>query len=622
MLEPTADDALGLDGRALRFESLGDVLSELPGVSLIRQGGRGSTELVSIRGADFDHTTVLLDDVPIAGPDRGAVDLSLLPLGGFERIELYRGSAPLRYGMGSVGGVVRLVPRRKLRNQVRGRLGAGSFGTVGGRAEAQIGGVDGSFSASAGGIHADNDFEYLDDNATLTEADDRVATRQNADVDQVHAFASGIHHLGDHRLVALGMLLHQDRGLPGPATVLSLESRQQRTRLFASLGHRFDGFFGPLPAQSFATVGVGWDLDRVRDPEGKVGLGAEDTEDTYFGLDARTGLALELGSGLSLGLAGGWRYDDIQPFNARTSPGAEPSERQTARVGVEGAWRGRVLSLPAELRGSVGLQSTWAQLAETRSEGYFETRLNETQPTYRVELGVGPAAGLEAAAHLSSGMRVPTTLEWFGNRNTVVGSAELVPERSVSVDLGLTWRGQLDVLSVAVGLEGFFTQIDDIIVANQTSQRTITFENRESGTLRGLEGSLELALTSAVRSRTSATLLDATFDYDGFERKLPLRVPLRLFERLEGELALGTDWVALSFAELDYRGSFYADRANLVEQSPYVLVHAGLGAAFEPWGVKLVASARNLGDAQGLDLLAFPRPGRSFELTLEWMTEP
>ncbi|MEO1234302.1 MAG: Plug domain-containing protein, partial [Myxococcota bacterium] len=102
---------IDLQDRPLRFETLGDVMAEVPGVVLFRQGGRGASQFLSIRGAAFDQTLVLIDDVAVTGPDRGAVDLSLFPVDGFSRVEIYRGSAPIRYGTGTVGGVVHLVVR-------------------------------------------------------------------------------------------------------------------------------------------------------------------------------------------------------------------------------------------------------------------------------------------------------------------------------------------------------------------------------------------------------------------------------------------------------------------------------------------------------------------------------
>ena len=113
----------------------------------------------------------------------------------------------------------------------------------------------------AGGyLRADNDFEYLDNNSTFAiESDDTLRRRQNAEVDQANGFGYLTWEEGAHRVALLGLLIHQDRGVPGPATVQSLESEQERTRAFGSLGYRYRGDLLGLPLNAFATLGAGRD---------------------------------------------------------------------------------------------------------------------------------------------------------------------------------------------------------------------------------------------------------------------------------------------------------------------------------------------------------------------------
>ncbi|MEL7372566.1 MAG: TonB-dependent receptor plug domain-containing protein, partial [Myxococcota bacterium] len=269
-LAPKPDASLSLDARALRVEMLGDVVGEMPGVSLVRQGGLGASQFISIRGADFDQTVVLFDDVPLTGPDRGAVDFSLIPLDGFDRIELFRGSAPIRYGMGAIGGVVRLVPKEAQRDAATVSGSTGSFDTRQVRGVVEAGQGDWSFVSAGSGLWSQNNFSYLDDNATFADpTDDRKVERINADLAQGSGFAAARWERDAHRWALVGMVVHQGRGLPGPATVVSPDSRQTRTRVLTSLGYRYRGR-PPRRTDAFATVAVGFDEARVRDLFGRV----------------------------------------------------------------------------------------------------------------------------------------------------------------------------------------------------------------------------------------------------------------------------------------------------------------------------------------------------------------
>lgn len=622
-LVPRPDHAVALETRPLRMETLGEVVGELPGVALFRRGGVGASQTVSIRGAAFDQTAVLIDDIPVIGPDRGSLDFSLLPLDGFERVELFRGSAPVRYGVGTIGGVVRLVPKAPGARGVRLRLSAGSFDTyeVRGEVEADWGPV--SFTASGGALFAENDFVYLDDNATRFDpTDDFERVRQNAGVARGNAFAMAAWQDGPHRLAALGLFIHQERGAPGPATRVSLGSDQRRTRLFGSLGYRFQGHVGPVPLDLFATVASGWDRDRFRDPFGEIGLGRqEDTRDTFFSLDARAGGFLGILPGWTVGGTLFYRLDDIRPNNRLASPGDQPSSRDLLTVSAETRVEGRSGAVELSLRGSVSALITWARLTGSRLGGIFVRRLRQAVPSYRIEGTVKPFHYLEFSMQLASGLQLPTTLELFGNRETVVGNLALRSERSTSVDGKMslaTGVGPLD-LAVEVGL--FWRSVKDVIVARRTAVNQVAFRNERDAATLGVETWMHLDLADRLRLTTALTFLSSTFDYRGLERDYPLRSPFRIFQRVSGHLRpSGVDGVVgelAAFAELEHRSGLFPGAANLADQPAYTSVNTGVRVFL--W-TQLTAEVllRNIFDPRGLDLLAFPRPGRAVELSLEW----
>ena len=100
---------------------VGDALQGLPGVDIQRKGSPGGMENIKIRGGLASHTLVLIDGFPVNSPAiDGAYDVSTLPVGRFDRIEVVRGPQSALYGSNAMSGVVNFLPPVR-----RGRRGTG-----------------------------------------------------------------------------------------------------------------------------------------------------------------------------------------------------------------------------------------------------------------------------------------------------------------------------------------------------------------------------------------------------------------------------------------------------------------------------------------------------------------
>ncbi|HEX4458709.1 MAG TPA: TonB-dependent receptor plug domain-containing protein, partial [Polyangia bacterium] len=128
--DAAADASVISDDRTPRSgESVPQLLSELPGVTINRTGGIGSLALVSLRGSTWDQVGVYVDGIPLNSAQGGGVDLSTLPLGDIERIEVYRGSSPIAFGASALGGIISITTRAPRTTRADAELGLGSFGT-------------------------------------------------------------------------------------------------------------------------------------------------------------------------------------------------------------------------------------------------------------------------------------------------------------------------------------------------------------------------------------------------------------------------------------------------------------------------------------------------------------
>jgi len=93
---------------------LGEVLARSEGVGVRRGGGLGSNARLSLNGLTGEQIRFFLDGVPLdlAGYAHGITNV---PVNLVERVEIYRGVVPVRFGADALGGAVNLVTDPEVR---------------------------------------------------------------------------------------------------------------------------------------------------------------------------------------------------------------------------------------------------------------------------------------------------------------------------------------------------------------------------------------------------------------------------------------------------------------------------------------------------------------------------
>src|SRR5690606_27946328 len=139
----------GEDLQRQQIRHAADALRSLPGVSVNRTGSPAGLTQVRIRGAEHNHTLVLIDGIEANAGSDGGFDFSDLMTEVIERIEVIRGPQSALYGSNAVGGVINITTRSgKGPLTVTARAEGGSFGTLGGAVRA-AGGSDRAWGALA-----------------------------------------------------------------------------------------------------------------------------------------------------------------------------------------------------------------------------------------------------------------------------------------------------------------------------------------------------------------------------------------------------------------------------------------------------------------------------------------
>ena len=625
---PTAFVAELRPGQANRaLETLSEVLAEAAGVHVDQYGGLGAFSTVSLRGAPPAQVSIYLDGAPLASAAHGVVNLGDLPVGAIDRVEIYRGLAPLELGPATPGGAINLVTAEAAApGEVR--VARGSYGTWEGRASA--GGALGPFSAFLhGGVQSSRgDFVYHDDHGTpYNLADDADRVRRNNRFDAT----SGIGTLRWRPRSGPAFSLHEDffrkaEGLPGlgsnPALNARLAFQRSLTRLEIADGDARaarDGVARLLPAAR-AALDLERERNRFRDDGGAFGLGelrvGRHDGDDHFRNDRGT---LELAwpglpAGLSLAASGGAGVERAELHDPEDGyPDPPPSRRWSRGVSIAADVRPfSRLTLHAARR--------WDRLTDhLRSNGVaglanvsdVTRELNSPQLGVRLAL----ALGLEARANWARAERAPDFLELFGNQGTITGNPNLRPERGENRDAGLAWNAHRGARAVSLEWAHFESDVRDLILYWANSPNTTRADNITSARIRGEELSARVtpfAFLALSGSATWQSALDTGPVAAWNGKRLPQRPAREAYARADltrGRLRVSSD---LQYLGDDYRDRYNSPRYRVASRT---LVGASVSSALG--GAALVVEGKNLGDRRTADVAGYPLPGRSVFVSLE-----
>jgi len=88
-----------------------EVLRSVPALDVVQTGGPGATTSIFIRGANSEHTLVLLDGIEMNDPISPGryFDFANLTTDNIEQIEIIRGPQSTLYGSDAIGGVINII---------------------------------------------------------------------------------------------------------------------------------------------------------------------------------------------------------------------------------------------------------------------------------------------------------------------------------------------------------------------------------------------------------------------------------------------------------------------------------------------------------------------------------
>jgi len=142
--------------------AIADILSENTGI-FIKSYGMGGTATPSFRGTDASHTLVDWNGININSPMLGQTDLSLIPVGIMDDIQIYFGGASMLLNNGGIGGTINIETKPEWKKETLVSLNGatGSFGNYSGLMKVKTGNFKFQTVTKAYFQNCENNFRYL-----------------------------------------------------------------------------------------------------------------------------------------------------------------------------------------------------------------------------------------------------------------------------------------------------------------------------------------------------------------------------------------------------------------------------------------------------------------------------
>ena len=609
--------------RDAAHETVSDVLLEVPGARPFRTGWLSSFTSASLRGADIDHTVVLLGDIPISSADAAAFDLSTVPLSVLDRIVVYRGGAPAWLSQGAIGGVVQLVPRSAEGTSLSATGTAGSFGTYGVSAQSSV--VPSSqrtpsLLAAAGIIGSSGDFRYTDDNNTSFDpSDDHVVRRRNADFLDGHGLVSVRQPLGEGAIQLVVLGYEHAAGEPGPPAYPAYQARRLFTRGVLGIDYTLDRLDarGERVLRLQALAAGSLTRTRFTDLSHEIGPAqpklTDDVDGHALGKLAATAAVTNF---LELTLIGTAQRDAHAPTNPFVRVPVPDSTRTTFAATGETRLHGRVARHSVELRPSLRVEQHVAELQSEHFKALVQTHVRDALPTYRVALGVGLLPDLTLTASSATGARAPSMLELFGDGALIVGETALRPEHSTTYEVGLVDVTCVGDFAGSFELRAFDLSIQDQITFVRNSFSQLIPLNLLDSHVQGIEAGARASL-GPIWLNGATTLLDT----EGKPGKhLPNRPRATLFVQPGiSSNPVGPFDAVRAFVEGSYTASSYDDPDNATQpKRAQFFFDVGTTLVCLHKHAELRLTMSDVFDRGGEDLRHFPLPGRTILASLTY----
>jgi outer membrane receptor protein involved in Fe transport len=511
--------------------SLNEVLQRVAGVRVKQEGGLGSKATIAIQGLEGKRVKVFIDGNPLNAPD-GTFGINDIPIQFIERIEVYKGVVPAKFGGDALGGAVNVVTREFTGDYVDLTGSIGSYQTYRSAVVLKKDFVDHKYEIGGGGFYNEAANDYLMDSPHVDDL------RIKRDHDHFRSILTALTATANDVWfdeVGIELIRYEsDKEIQGIET--NIQAAESNSEAYiAALGFEKEQFLLERLAFEYDFAYVDLTLHNVDKAEvchnwdGSVrpcpGVGGEmdgipndsDDKQTELRHDLNLHYALAGDYGLNFHLDSQHSkyepHDDLASESLGYDVGDFPSEKRDTvlSLALESSHFGdRVANelgakyylhdyeITAQQR---SLSATPEQSHNDGSEvGYYESIRYE------------PVSDLFLKASYEHAFRLPNADEIFGDGISITSSPDLRPEEADNFNLGVLFEKYhlLGLPWFKAEANFFYRSIDNLIMIQQGTH-TSGYVNKGETEVKGFELEIQTDLTEnwyVYANYTNQTLLD------------------------------------------------------------------------------------------------------------------
>ncbi|NRA72451.1 MAG: TonB-dependent receptor [Gammaproteobacteria bacterium] len=116
------------DIERIQPHNITDLLDQVAGISVAKQGGGGQSSTIFMRGTNSNHTLILVDGVRVSSATLGTANFSGIAVENIERIEIVKGPRAALWGSDAIGGVIQIFTKQLMAGDGVISAGVGSHG--------------------------------------------------------------------------------------------------------------------------------------------------------------------------------------------------------------------------------------------------------------------------------------------------------------------------------------------------------------------------------------------------------------------------------------------------------------------------------------------------------------
>jgi len=522
-----------VDGEAIRGKavSLERVLDKTAGVKVRQSGGLGSASRITVHGLEGKRIQIMVDDNPLNSPD-GSISIDDIPIDLIDRIEVYKGIVPARFGGDGLGGAVNIVTREFDNDYIDVSYERSSYNTNRASWVLKKNYKDLGVLIGLGGFYnyAQNDYKFK-----VPGENNLIVTRDH-DLFKSYIISPTIKFTKlwfDEIDFELNFYKRESE-IQG-IEEYNIQHALTKNTLFASeQSFVKEGFFSEnLDFELHSLIGfsetnfidtshISYDFyggaKKSPNGQGEIGWSGNNSEDKVVEVRERLNLNYKINPSHSLNLNSSFRYSKKDPKDnlASESVGYNVSGYPNRMYNIITGLTYEAKFNDDKVVNFLGVKAFHTHAEITALNVFNVQDTPETEGNTSTKFGASEAIRwriwpfFNLKASYQRALRVPTPDELFGDGVLVTPSGDLKPEASNNFNLGfyIDKRGFLGLERVQFDVNGFYMDVTNMIRLMRNVLE-MGYENLGEVEIKGVEAELKVDFTKKLFAYANITYQDA-----------------------------------------------------------------------------------------------------------------